>query len=321
MCRTIETIQYPDLIQFTPPTSPILSPVPRRLGSPLPIELVLKIIDHLKNGQQYATLARLAQANSTYHRLAISKIYETITIDETNMLELDYGYNDCDLGLKITIVPTSGDNDDTQTPVQSAFEGPAESKKTPRHPAEEHCFRLIIDFPLANIAHSLDRVFGTLSSRFLNLQEIVYTTRALTDRDLVRHIGLPPSSLWASDRSPAVNNTADTSQSTEKTKRIILHLQSSPLCSVDAVLFYLTSWFQSRPTARKSTQFVVYGLNFAGPNYDFYCMDVECHFDQNGIPPGAFEHALAQWLYSLFSNGKSENHPRLRLFDIPSLVF
>lgn len=237
------------------------------------------------------------------------------------MLELDYGYNDCDLGLKITIVPTSGDNDDTQTPDHSAIEGPAESKKTPRHPAEEHCFRLIIDFPLANIAHSLDRVFGTLSSRFLNLQEIVYTTRALTDRDLIRHVGLPPSSLWASDRSPAVSNTADTSQSTEKTKRIILHLQSSPLCSVDAVLFYLTSWFQSRPTARKSTQFVVYGLNFAGPNYDFYCMDVECHFDQNGIPPGAFEHALAQWLFNLFSKGDTSTHSRLRLFDIPSLVF
>jgi len=102
-----------------------------------------------------------------------------------------------------------------------------------------------------------------------------------------------------------------------KTKRVVLHL--SPIQS--EAISQLSLWSRCRPTLQGSIQFVIYGMNLSHPDSHLSCMDVEFYFDQNGIPPGAFEHALAQWLFNLFSKGKPEIHPRLRLFDIPSLIF
>jgi hypothetical protein len=62
-------------------------------------------------------------------------------------------------------------------------------------------------------------------------------------------------------------------------------------------------------------------MDLSHPDSGLCCMDVDYHFGPSSIPPGAFEHALAQWLFNLFSKGNTSTLPRLRLFDIPSLVF
>jgi len=301
-----------------PGSIPASTPIPRRVGPPLPIELVYKIMNILNEEQQYASLARMGQANSRFYESAIPKLYETITIGLPNMQAIGFGYSNGIVGWQSAIESQQYVYSRTPVGSSSAVSPGATNFHTQRHPAEEYCLRLIIDVPLDNIADSLDRVHGTLSSRFLNLEEIVYTTAALTDRRLAN---LGPKTEGRPNHSPAIKSNACAVQSTEKTKRIILHLRPSRLCSVAGILDDLSGWYQSRPTARESTQLILYGLNFSRPTYNLYCMDVECHFDQSGIPPGAFEHALAQWLYQLYSKGDSSTHPRLRLFDIPSLVF
>jgi hypothetical protein len=50
-------------------------------------------------------------------------------------------------------------------------------------------------------------------------------------------------------------------------------------------------------------------MNIYRPDLDLYCMDVKCHFNQNGIPPNAFEHALAERLFNSFSLGNTATPP------------
>ena len=327
------TYENPVLVDITPPTSPTPNEVddphpsptskrvdvpslPSRLGPPLPIELVSMIIRDLKHGRQYATLAKLAQANSAYFNLAMPKLYETITISATNAMELDLGYGPSDPESEMPMAHVFGLDD-----YWEARDAPASDMRptarcgSRKDLAQEKCLRLIIDVAIDIIPDYLDLVFARLGNRFTNVREVVLTRRSLRDiqkvdpDDAPEVVTLPgPSTTVNRDNSAMPIN---------KPKRVVLYL--SPAQS--RAMSHLSHWSRCRPALRSAIQFVIYGINLYFPAFDLCCMDVECHFGEAGIPPGAFEHALAAWLYDLFARNKPETHPRLRLYDIPSLVF
>ena len=168
-------------------------PLPPRLGQPLPIELVLKVIVNLKHKKQYPTLAGLPQADSTYYKLVMPNYYETITINGRKMVGRDYEYSNRPLDHAATLAPMSGVSGNSKTPDTSVLGVlSAETTEVRSHPLEEYRLRLVIDIPLDNISTSLDRVFGPMFSRYTNIREIVYTSQALTDRKLIIRPG-PPS--------------------------------------------------------------------------------------------------------------------------------
>jgi len=176
------TYENPLLLDITPPTSPtpneIDDPHPSptskrvevpslssRLGPPLPIELVSMIVRELRHGRQYATLAKLAQANSAYFNLAMPKLHETITISATNAMELDLGYGPSGPESELPMAHVFGLDD-----YWEARDAPASEKETiarsesRKELAQEKCLRLIIDVAINNPRLPRSRFWPTVQS-------------------------------------------------------------------------------------------------------------------------------------------------------------
>jgi hypothetical protein len=193
------TYDNPVLIDITPPTSPTpnevdtshpsptptrveIAPTPPRLGPALPIELVSVIIRDLKHERQYATLAKLAQANSAYFNLAMPKLYETITINATNAMELDLGYGPSGPESELPMAHVFGLDDYWEARDAPASEmKPISRSESRKNLAQEKCLRLIIDVAINHIPDYLDLIFARLCNRFTNVTEIVLNRRTLRD--------------------------------------------------------------------------------------------------------------------------------------------
>jgi hypothetical protein len=267
------------------------------------MELVLKIISNLNHEQQYATIAKLAQVDSTYYKLVMPILYRTIIIDTTNTMELDFGNGTSTSESQMPIPHVSGLDGDWGTRDGTAPEMGLTSGSH-RIPAEGYCLRLIVDVAIDNIPDSLDRVFDRLCNRFTNVTEIVFTRRTLQDIQPIDQFTDDPLGNL-SPRTSLNANPDNISISIRKTMRVVLHLPPNlGLHRNGNALWQLSRWSRGRPALRASIQFVVYGMNLYGPVFDLYCMDVECHSGPSAMPPGAFEHALAQWLFNLFLKGR-----------------
>ena len=166
----------------------------------------------------------MTQANSTFYNLVIPKLYETITITETNMFKLKYGCGGTDVSC-----PSPGSETTAYLPTgpSSIVDGEfitTEDPWTRKDRAVGHCLRLIIDVPLYSATHSLQCLVDRLPHhRFGNVEEMVFTQRGLSDRVYDMQGARLSSILPQLGRTKSGN---DPLVSTPKLKRVVIHLDS-----------------------------------------------------------------------------------------------
>lgn len=259
------------------------SPSPRKLPQ-LPPERVLDIITYIKHNRQYATLAKMAQANSTFYDLVIPQLYETITITKTNMHKIKYGFGHVDASSpspssEATIIVADESS-------YSSTDGGDSDKIlwTRKDRAIEHCLRLITNVPLDKISGSLEWFAERLPChRFGNVEELVSTRRASVAKSH-RHFskaGQLPDILSPADQK---HNDDESEKWSTKTKRVVIHLsRGRPTRSHchDHLLYQIDAWCRlRRDEHRTPTQFVCHGIDLEVDGYHLTEMDAECHFTQ-----------------------------------------
>jgi len=180
----------------------------------LPAELISKIILELQQDRQYAVLAKMAQVNSTFYDLVISKLYETITITEDNKYVISHGIHPSQHHRWIIFLDENGID-------QDYIEPPPKGYKTRKDRAFECCVGLIVDTPVEDLVQSIEDIVDLLpQDRLGNVEELVFTGRALmrtTYDDVVYDLAqiLPPF-------TPVM--AADEFNQLPRTKRVILHI-------------------------------------------------------------------------------------------------
>jgi len=147
----------------------------------LPAELVSKIITYIQHNQQYATLAKMAQTNSTFYDIVIPKLYETITITKNNSTIVSYGTNSLGHHRWKSCVDKDGDDKEDLQPSLELI-------KTRKDRAIEWCVRLIIDTPTKSLVDGIKYLVNLLPHhRYAKVEELGFTRRAMrnarTDED------------------------------------------------------------------------------------------------------------------------------------------
>jgi len=284
------------------------SDAPVRGHLPLPTELVSDIVTYIRHNQQYATLAKMAQANSAFYDLVISKLYETITITETNWTKVNYGCGYIDT---CCASPSAQETASTKEAVSSDVDGDensAEDGWTRKDRAIEGCLRLIIDLPIYDIVGSIECFADRLPhQRFGRVEEMVITRRGLMN-------------VWTSDKNRILSNILGPASrkktgqvaltSIPKTKKVILHWPTiNETHSSVIIMPQINEWCRHRfEEGRTKTQFVVYGTNL-----DSRCesMNAECHFfefrrhSEYGYPRNreSIKNDFACWMIDNLGNG------------------
>jgi hypothetical protein len=85
-----------DYQQAAPRPDPTSQPTPMLSSPPgkqLPEEIVLSILDCLRQGDEYGSLATVARANQEMYDRAIPTIYETVVINKRNRRTIGYGHS------------------------------------------------------------------------------------------------------------------------------------------------------------------------------------------------------------------------------------
>jgi hypothetical protein len=288
---------------------------------PLPTKLVSDIITYIQHNRQYATLANMAQTNSTFYNLVIPKLYETITITETNWSKLKYGCGDID---------ASRPSLSSQYNVSFARELPGNPNKegnstedpwTRKDRAIEHCLRLIVDVPICDIVYSIQCLADRLPHhRFGKVEEMVITRHGLTNKRISEENRILSSILAPAGRKKTDNDALTT---IPNTKRVVLHWPSLNVTYSSVIVMpQINEWCRHRnEQGRTPTRFVVYGINLDGRCES---MDAECHFfefrrsSEYRAPRSRASIAVdfSRWLFDNLGDGSQVN----RVIIHPSAV-
>jgi len=275
-------------------------------GPTPPAELVSKIIMELQQDRQYAVLAEMALANSTFYDLVIPKLYETVTITAENRDRMTYVSHPSQCHGKIVRVDKDGNV------MIDPNEPPHDTTKTRKDRTFEWCRRLIIDTPTAHFMSSIEYIVDLLPHhRYGNVEELVFTRRAM------RIPGYYEDVFWLSRiLSPMIpiGTGKEVSHELPKTKRVVLYVVDYH--EYREMFGRLSEWCKQRRNLRKPTQFAIHNLNLETSPYDLGHMRLNCHFRHYNELAGSFGTALAQWLVIPFRQVDLKSLPKLNLFDV-----
>lgn len=245
----------------------------------------------------------MALGNSTFYDLVIPKLYETVTITDTNKHAIHYGMYASQHNLLFL-------DKDAQDPyeVMSAPNG----NTTRKDQAIDFCVRLIIDLPTNEIELSIEYIVDRLPHQPSgNVEELVFTSKAL--RRGPKNYGVWKTNLpQIIPHNKPINHADDIKYRNLKTKRVVLHLPIERGIEW-AVVRPLSKWCKRRSQHRRPTSFVMHNLDRLESDYIFEYMNVDCHFircEWDHI--GRF---LAEFLSDSFSSRRTKSYPRLKLFD------
>jgi hypothetical protein len=293
------SLPIPQLTDTVPPPT-------QSHGPHLPLEIVVKIIHQLRQERQYACLAQMAQANSTYYDLVIPKLYETITITKTNLGKFTRGHE--------SSIPHSTDSTDQ-----------SDSPLPPRRQdkAVEHCLRIIIDVALNDVPKSAECIINrSMDDHYGNVEELVFTTRALLELTWEEyHLG-SLSNYLPSTRSTDISEDAEIRQPC-KAKRVVLFLPPRHMTPNPSIIGGWDHWRHNlHPPGRNLIQFVFNGvsLGYPSPSGEYYDLNAECHFAPISIPPEQPGDPLTDWVYIGLANIDIREDCLLKLYDVPKLV-
>jgi hypothetical protein len=318
-------IQFIDNISPDAPESIIrnANEQPTSNGPTLPADLVSIIISNLQQDRLYATLAKMAQANSSFYDLVIPKLYETVTVTEWSLPRLKYGHDTCQ-------------NRPRESGVGIAVNS-AGLKQTRKDRAVEYCLRLIIDVAYAFNRNLVDSVIRRKRhEHYKNVYEVVYTTRFFKrvpiweerrrsnhmrpctekegDEVCKKHHDFPP---------PTYQQLSDARQQAPTTVRVVLH-PPLYLKGLDRqCLFRFIDTYEKR-TCVDDQRFVVHGVSFDCPFRDIRVwakLRADCYFAAHPIPPSesdtSIDLMIADWIWDLSNNSDVYG---LRLFDVTDLI-
>ena len=297
---------------------------PTSNGPTLHAELVSIIIFNLQQDRLYATLAKMAQANSTFYNLVIPKLYETVTVTEWSLPRLKYGHDTCrhrprEMGVGIEM-------------------NSAGLQQTRKDRAVEHCLRLIIDIPYEFDRNLIDSVIRRKRhEHYNNVYEVVYTTRFFQwDRTRVErrrssylrprlegkakycktHHDFPP---------PTYQESSDAGKQISRIVRVVLH----PPLYLDEVDWGCLHGFidtSGKRTVQDDLRFVVHGVSSDLPSRDIGAwakLKADCYFAANPIPPRKKDWniglMIADWIWDVAMYHRSGGNG-LRLFDVTDLI-
>jgi len=181
----------------------------------LPAELVSKIITYIQHNQQYATLAKMAQTNSTFYDIVVPKLYETITITKNNITIVSYGTRSLGYHRWTSCV---GEDSDDKEDLRPSLDG----IKTRKDRAIEWCVRLVVDTPTKSPVDGIKYLVNLLPHhRYGKVEELVFTRRAMrnarADEDTWSLSKILPPFAPIGSRDEDVDCTP-------QIKRVVLHL-------------------------------------------------------------------------------------------------
>ena len=279
----------------------------KRSRPAIPNEIISQIVTCLQHDRKYATPATVALANSIFYDIVIPKLYETITITETNWRCLRVGHGGrnlqpVELKDRNIFLSTARAGDGT-CPHRQPGKGRPPSRKDK---AVRHCRRLIVD-----IGASLFSIMSALDQRWLcqaygTVEEVVITRQNFETHPKGANLGLPPRDspciVW-----PGMD---------VKTIMPIRCVMYAPLTSERPMSSRIDRFHCSRQEDR-------YFLSCHGPTPDaslaYATLDV--HFvpdyarSRRGI---AIE--IARWIVCDHQESTNQEEFRIRLFDVPFLI-
>jgi hypothetical protein len=268
-------------------------------GPTLPLELISKIIVELQHDRQYAVLAKMALVNSTYYDLVIPKLYETVTITDTNKYLIHHGMRAAQ---------------DSPVCLEKGVESSPQDTKTSKDRAIDFCVRMIIDTPTDGIEMSIEHMVDRLPHHsYGNVEELVFTSKALRREHsdyTIHYMNL----RYFIPRQP-INYSSEIEYRNLKTKRVVLHIPNEhDYDTTHRLVHALSRWCKQRSQHRGPTSFVLHNLDLEGPWYNFKYMDVDCHFNSSQMSHGG--RYLSGFLKGIFQSYQKKSYPRLKLFDV-----
>jgi hypothetical protein len=271
----------------------------------LPSELVSKIVSYIHGNQQYATLAKMAQTNSTFYDLVVPKLYETITITKSNSTILSYGTKSVGYHRWTSCVDKDG--------IYKGNEEPdGQITKTRKDRAIEWCVRLIMDTPTKAPVDGIKYLVNLLPHhRYGKVEELILTRRAMRNPradEITWSLSkiLPPF-------APIGTRDEDVDQ-IPHIKRVVIHL-ADDFGRPHPMFRTLSEWCKQRNRFRAPTQFAIHNIRLGNPLYSLDYMDIDCHFYRHTCPSGYFAEELSLWLLPLF-DGRLSSGPQLKLFNV-----
>ena len=272
----------------------------------LPAELVSKIILELQQDRQYAVLAEMALANSTFYGLVIPKLYETVTITSRNKYSISHGTHPPRYDKWTHWLDTDG------YVITDPDQPPYVYMKTRKDRAIEWCRRLIIDTPSTSFVDTIEYITDLLPHhRCGNVEELILTRRVMIDPEYDQY------TCSLSEILPPVVSIGTREQVCDqlpRTKRVVIHMADVP--RYDWILSSLSVWCRQRRNFRKLPQFAIHDLHLGFHRYYIDHMNVDYHFSHYGTPAGSFGSRLARWLLITFPLGGPISFPKLNLFGV-----
>ena len=275
-------------------------------GPTLPAELVSKIILELQQDRQYAVLAEMALANSTFYDLVIPRLYETVTITTKNKHRISHGTHPPQYDKWTHWVDIDGNV------VSDPDQAPYDNMKTRKDRAIEWCSRLIIDTPSTGLVDTIEYITDLLPHhRYGNVEELILTRRVMMDP------GYNQYTCSLSEILPPVVSVGTREQVCDqlpRTKRVVIHMADKR--RYDWTLSSLSEWCRQRRNFRTLPQFAIHNLDSGFYRHSIDHMNVDCHFFHCDTPAGSFGSRLAHWLLNIFPLGGPTSFPKLNLFGV-----